>query len=445
MTRSTALMLGLLTAVLLSGCDTTEETRPPAASLTIVNAAPGFENLSIRRGTSNFAELGVLQYAGRQSVSIDSGTYNYTVETRDSLSPSLIERATFTDEVEAGQKHLYVLAEQNDAVVPMLFSRPEFDQSSAEWDLTVVNAAESVASPDVYVLPAGSGIGSVAAIGPAQFGQMIAGGTRAPGAYEFVLTEPGNPGSVLFTSEAIEFVAGGSVELVIAADTNGVENRLTLLGTIGGSVFTLGDTAAPSAVRFVNGAADQLPRDVFLDGDFATPFAGNIEFAVVGDFAELPAGTSQVSVTPLGNASVVETELVDALSAGALHDILISGMAGDISSLAVIDNRLRNNSRARLLFLNTASTYENLNVYVVEPGTDITAVTANVVLGTPGASTRQLIEAQTFELTVTDPVSGNVVLGPLSLTVAEGGLYTVVLHDSGDGTTVSALLLDDFL
>ena len=443
MIRSTPVALCLLSVLLLGGCGE-DESRPPSVSVSIVNAAPGFENLGIRRGTTSAAAIGVFEFSGRTTTRFDSGIYNYTIETNDSLTQTLIERATFTDEVESGQKHLYVLAEQNQAVLPLIFSRPVFDTASASWELNVVNAAESIASVDFYAVPAGTDITTVAPTGSIQFGQLAAGGTLDPGNYEFTLTAPGDSGIVLFASNQIDFPAGISVDITIVADTNGVENRVTLLGTTATNSFTLGDRTIASTARFANGGADQLARSIYLDGDFTTPFADNIAYATVTDFIDLPDGTSQISVTPAGNASVVEAELIDALLPGVQHTILIAGQAGDLSANVVFDDRLRNNAHGRMMFLNTVSTYEGVDIYLVAPGTDISNTMPNVVLGTPAASTRSLIAAGTRELTVTDSVSKNVVLGPMNISFAPGGLYTILLYDSGDGTTVSALMLDDF-
>jgi hypothetical protein len=443
--RLTNVLLYVLAASMFAGCtEGDDEKRPPRTSLTIVNAAPGFENLSIRRGTSSAAEIGSLVYTERTISRLDSGSYNFTVETFDSPSQTVIERATFTEDLASGQKHFFVLTEQSQSVVPLIFSRPESSVTSADFELHIVNAVESVANVDFYVLPTGTDFSTVAPSGSAPYGELVSVGALQPGNYEFTLTEAGNPSTVLFASNEIAFAAGQSVEIAIVPDRNGIADRLTLLGATASNSFTLLDSTTPIAARFVNGGADQLARDFYLNGDFAAPFDGNVPFGVVGDFAPLPDGTTRITVTPAGNPSVVEAELVDVLIPGALHNVLVAGPAGDIRAVAFLDDRLRNNAHGRLLFFNTVSTYEALNIFVVEPGTDVTTVAPNLALVTLQPDVRTLIGSGTYELTVADAVSGNIVLGAQTITITAGGLFTVLLLDSGDGTTVNATLLDDF-
>ncbi len=71
-------------------------------------------------------------------------------------------------------------------------------------------------------------------------------------------------------------------------------------------------------------------------------------------------------------------------------------------------------------------------------------IAPDLVLTAPDAGPRATIAPGVRDISVVDVASTNTVLGPLSITIADGGLYTIMLHESGDGTTVSALLLDDF-
>jgi hypothetical protein len=444
MTRFTLRTLCLFAAVVLGACDSETEERPPPSDLSVVNAAPGFENLVIRRGRTSVAEVGNLVYGARVTRTFDSDTYNFTVETFDSIKAEVVERATFTDELIEGQKHLFVLAEQGGAVTPLRFARPRFDESSANWELNVVHAVAGAPAVDVYAVPTGTDITGTTPAASVAFGQLVTSGTLPPGSYEFTLTEAGNQANVLFVSTPIEFPAGLSTEVTIAADQNGVPNRFVLIGTSTSGDFSLGDSQIPATARFINGVSDELARDVYLDGDFTTPFADDIVYAAVGDFVNLPDGTSQISITPSDNASVVEAELTDLITPGDIHNVLIAGSAGNVTAAVAIENQLPNNEYARLSFLSTVNAYAALSIYVVSPGTDISNSIPNLVLTAPGASPRNLIAGGTYEIIVQDAESDTIALSPLSLTMGVGGIYTVLLYDSGDGTTVSAALLDDF-
>ena len=148
-------------------------------------------------------------------------------------------------------------------------------------------------------------------------------------------------------------------------------------------------------------------------------------------------------MTPAGNVSVVETELTQALSNGSIYEVAVAGPAGTLEIVAGADNRRRNNINARIMLINTASYYETLNAYLVEVGTDVTGRLPNWTLTTPAVTGRVEFPADDFELTVTDAVTNNVLLGPLAMTLEDRGMYTVALVDSGDGTTLNAVMLDD--
>lgn len=444
MTRS-ALIACLLATLLLGGCDSEDTTRPPQISVSLANAAPSFGSLAFRRGTTRESAIGTLAYGQRVVQTFDSGTYTYTVESANPSTGAFdVEELTFTDEVEADQKHLYVFAQQNGAVVPLLFSRDIFSREDPNWELNIVHALGDEAAVDYYVQPPGTDLTTVTPHGTIQFGEINAGITLQPGSFEITITESGNAGNVLFASTAEDFGAGASIELAIAPNLFGTPDKLSLLGITQDLGFDLIDSTTLASARFINGGADSLARDIFLNGDFTTPFSDDVAFAVATGFVDLPAGTTQISVTPGDNPSVIETEITDGILSGAPHNILIAGAAGELSAISQIDNRIPFDSFSRLSVFNVVNVYEGIGVYLVPPGTDTSNLAPNTLLPSPAASERLDFSPGPYELTVVDGTDGNQLFGPLSVTLAAGGLYSILVFDSGDGTTVSTTLLDDF-
>jgi hypothetical protein len=439
--RPKYLFVFLVMAAAATGCGESQ-TRPPRVSLTIVNAAPGFANLSTRRGSSNRAGLGTLEFPGANANTIDSGTYNITVETEDNVTNTLIERATFTDNLEPDQSHLYVMAEENEAVVPLVFSRPVFDTASTTWDATIVNAAETVANADIYIAPPNADLTTVTPVASLPFKQGTLVQQLSAGDYVVTVTEPGAPGNVLFTSDAIAFQGGFSLELIVIPDINGIDGVLSMILNAASSVTFL-DANSPPSVRPMNGAADRLPRDFYRAGDFTAPFAANVAAATPQPATGVPNDTTRISVTPAGNPSVIEAELTEGLARGAVHHLIVNGEAGALRVALINDDLRRNNTYARIRILNAVNYYDTLNIYLLAPGTDFTTRFPSWILASRGSSSRELAATTTFELTATDAATGNVVLGPVSLTFSAQGFYTVGLFDSGDGTTVTAVQLDD--
>jgi len=439
--RLTYLIAVIAIAALTTSCGESQ-TRPPRVSLTIVNAAPGFAALTTRRGPSNRAELGTLQFPGANVNTIDSGTYNMAVETPDTVTNTVVPRAEFTDNLEPDQSYLYVMAEENASVVPLIFSRPIYTPSTTTWDVRLVNATQTVPTADVYLTPPNTDLTTVAPLGTVPFKQSVFLQGLEPGDAVVTVTEPGSPQNVLFTSNTVTFQAGFSLELIIVPDVNGFDGVLSLIFNAATSVTFL-DVNSPPSLRPLNGAQDRLPRDFYLARDFTTPVAANVAVATNQPPITVPNETNLISVTPAGNPSVVEVDIPQALERGALHNLVVSGPAGTLSAVIPADDLRRNNEHARIRFLNAVNYYETLYVFLLAPGTDITTVLPSWILESPESTARELAAATTFELTVVDAATRNVVYGPVDLSLSARGIYTVGLFDSGDGTTVTALQLDD--
>jgi len=384
-----------------------------------------------------------MPFPGSLNVSVDSDTYNFAVESNDPATNAATLRAEFEATVTPDQRNLIVLAELNELMVPIVIPDVPLDLASSGFDVTIVNAAQSAPSFDVYLTPLGTDVSTVSPTNTLSFGGFAINRGVPAGSLVLTLTAPGDPSTVLYTSNATTFAAGPPVIVVIVPDANGIDGILSA-HLVASSSLTLVDVNAPAGVRFVNGAADQLPRDFYLNGDFTTPFAAAVPFGTPTDFLLAPLASSQISVTPAGNPSVVEVESDAALNAGRRYDMLIAGPGGGLGFQLAIDNRIRISTSATILIMNSVSYYPTLNVYLVPPGTDITAVLPTWTVSTPVVTTRASFAPEQLELTITDTSSNTVVYGPSTVTLEADGIYSIAITDSGDGTTVTPLFLDDF-
>src|SRR5690606_840940 len=123
---------------------------------------------------------------------------------------------------------------------------------------------------------------------------------------------------------------------------------------------------------------------------------------------------------------------------------LIAGEPGDVSVISTIDERRRIPDRARIAFMNGATQFEPLEVFLVPPGTDVSNFSSAVVLDVPGMSTRISVQPGEYEILLRDSDTNVVVAGPAPVTVDGGGLYTV-LAVNGDPGTVDLVYLEDFV
>ena len=100
--------------------------------------------------------------------------------------------------------------------------------------------------------------------------------------------------------------------------------------------------------------------------------------------------------------------------------------------------------QATLRIFNGAGSFFILQVYLVEPGTDITDRPPNLETRSPNVTSRIPLVPGDYELWVRYPVTATVVAGPVDLALADGGVYGILFADGpGDGT-VEIVYFDDF-
>lgn len=435
------LMLVVFSA-LSAGCED-GRSRPPSARVNIIHAAPGFGAIQFLRGPRAVTPDATLLFNGTVALNIDSDSYNYNLQTQSADGTENEDLASFVHTPTPDIRSFYVLVRSGNNVEPLVFSRPAISSDSDNFQFSVIGAASAMPNVDVYFDISGTDISTLSPLGTLGFRQELVPASRAPGNYVLTLTETGNPANVLFTSPVIVTNAGTDTAFVLTTgDTLGLTPySLVVASSISGR---LTDVNAPTAIRIVNGAADQASRDIYLDGDFSTPFAAAVDFAVAAPFRTLAAGLHTFSVTPAGNPSVIESEQEVTLLAAEPYTMLIAGPAGTIESSILVDQLTPELNRARVQFNNTVSYYENLQFFIRQPGTDISNAVPDTVLSSPGLSTRRNATPSDYEVTVRDAATSTVVYGPQAFTFNGEANYTFVMTDSGDGSTAGALLLDDF-
>lgn len=439
----TRLIAALSVGMLLLGCDD-GRVRPDRTTLTVVNAAPSYPDINFYRGQNQRRAEATLPYLGSARLTYDADLYNYSLRTAtpDGLAEEVVQ--TFSHRVAAGVHYTYVLAEAAGAIVPLIFERPPFATTNSGAEFSIVHAAEAAPSVDIYLEPSGTDLATVSPRATLGFRDRQAPIGAAAGDYVITITAPGDRANVLFTSTTLTLPAGQSVALVIVSGAgSGVSDFFVIAASETASSAV--DTNAGSAVRVINGVGDRLARDIYLNGDFTAPAIPAVGFGTGTDFTPFAAGVATFAVTPQGNASVVEREIVQGLADGTIYDFVLAGDASAVTATVLPDNRRTIRNVGRLQIINLLNAYEVVDVFVLPPGNDIGGFLPTFQLGRPGASGRTPFPVGDVEFTVRDTIAGTVLLGPRSLSLPAAGIYTIVLIDGPDGTTPELLLLDDFL
>jgi hypothetical protein len=429
-----SILLAALASLALAGCGGGRE-RPPSTEVTVIHAAPSYPDLSFLRSQRLEASNA---YSQATTLTFDSDTYTFNIEATFLAGSEPTRLESFSYDVTSEERYLVVLAEVAGAIKPLVLAQPYFDVDSTSTEFRFVNAVENLPEADIYLEPPGTDITTAVARNSLGFLEDVPPATTAPGDYEITLTAPGDPSTVLFRSTSITFTAGDSLRFVIVdgAEKGTAPLYIVAISPASETSAILVDPSLPASVRAINAAADRLPRDLYVNDDFSAPLIGGLEFGAVSPDTTLEPGEVNITLTPAGNPSAIEFENPSNLFGSVRYDILIGGHSGETAALYVTEDFRSLSGVARFRLLNGVNSHDNLQVFLAEPGTDVTTAVPQFVLTSPNWSDRTSFGPGDYELTLRDPDSATVVYGPAPISLAAGGVYTIVAID--------LMLLDGF-
>jgi hypothetical protein len=431
----------LLASIVLSGCDQGRE-RPPSVSVRVANAAPSFSAIAFTREQAQreASEVGYRGAAGAFTYDQDQYDFHF-----DFLLPgaTTAERRSFSKEIVAEMQYMFVAAEVGGLVEPVILEYPALANTDTQAQIVALHAGTSLPAMDLYVEPAGTTVATAIPKASLAFGQSFAPLLIAPGSYELTLTEPGNSANVLLASSTFTLTAAASTVFIVVdgADEGIAPLRVMLLQDTVGSLI---DKNSQSGLRVINGATDTGARDVALNGQFTPPLYPAVPFATRSAFELVPPGDNTVDVTPAGNPGVLELTQTITVAAGAKQTLLFTGDAGTLTHLLVADDERRVAAQAKVRFLNLARQFTQVDFLIVEVGADATSLAPTSTLPVPGGTPLTGLPPGSYELVLRENGTTNLIAGPLPITLAAGGLYSVLATNGADAATANIVLLDDF-
>ncbi|HMB72502.1 MAG TPA: DUF4397 domain-containing protein, partial [Gammaproteobacteria bacterium] len=168
------------------------------------------------------------------------------------------------------------------------------------------------------------------------------------------------------------------------------------------------------------------------------------------DYVSLPAGTTNVLVTAAGNTGVVAIPATDLdLSAGQQYTVYATGtLAGGIEPFITLDDDRPVATEAQVRILHLSPSAGPVDIYVTEPMADITDIEPAFA----GVEFRQetgyvSLAGGDYDVTVTVADTKTAAIGPLTVTLSDGGVYTAAARDPDPAVandTFGVIVLDDF-
>ena len=289
--------------------------------------------------------------------------------------------------------------------------------------------------------------------------------TEVPaGDYRIRVTLPGSTTPV-FDSGTVTFPAGADL-LVVAVD-NTVAGRtavgappITLLVSDGASTFEILDAATPAEVRVVHAVPDAPAVDVYINDPMATnaPSISGLSYrqafpmqAIAGPdaYAALDAGTNNLLVTVAGNPGATAIPATDLdLAPGQRYSVYASGSLATIEPFVREDDDRSIATEARVRILHLAPSAGLVDIYITAVGADINNEAPTLEDVDFQADTGYLsLAGMPYDVTVTLAGTKTVAIGPATVTLNDGSVYTAVARDPDPSVvndTFGLILLDDF-
>jgi len=422
------------------GCDEGGQKALPDATVTVVHAAAGFDTLDFLREERRESSP---PFKGAPQHEFDEDLYQFNIETQSLISNTINRIRSFSQQILASEDYFFVLTEIGGLIEPLIVGIPVFDPASSNAEVLVIHAAPSFASADVYIEPPGTDLATVTAFGSIDALADLGPGTLPAGDYQFILTQVGNAANVLYTSPTRSLTNGLSSTFVLVDGANEGLAPLQVLH-LSANPLVLFDINLDSGIRVINAAADMAARDVFANGQFSTPLIAALPFATASDYQIIEPEVTTLSVTPLGNPSVVEVETTFTAGVGALNTIMVFSGSNGLATNFVFDDHRSIVDTARVRLFNGATQFTDLELFIVPPGTDITTL-LGLTLMAPGTITpfASFVPGD-YELILREFQTGAIVEGPLPLTFEARGIYEILAVNGPDGSTADVVVLDAY-
>ena len=465
--------------LILAACDSDDNdpapVEPPAPStiVQILHASPDAPAVDVL--VNGEAALTGIDYKDSSGWGdFDAGTYS--VEVQGILpggNAAVIGPADLTFEADTINTVVALNDVQN--IEPILVTQPDTAVSAGAARVWVLHAANNVQTlvggpVDVYVTAPDADLTAEAPLGSFNFKETLPadGPAELPAGDYQIRVGVGTPGDAnfLLAYDSGTVALPDGADLVIAAVPNTTLGEspvsLVVLDSDGSSEILSDGT--PAALRVVHASNNTPAVDVFADGAALIEGLEFPNFVPTDGFAEVPAGTYSVAVSPAGagveGAAIGPANLE--FAAGTSTNVIavgrLGGTEGTIDELTVTladDDPRPIPLFAKVRIIHASVTAASLDpntvdVYVTAPGTDISDESVAPTLSDVPylANTGFLgVAGGTYDITVTVAGSRTPAIGPLADVVLEdGGIYTIIARDAlpGDAATdLGVILIDD--
>ncbi|MCC4834331.1 DUF4397 domain-containing protein [Shewanella sp. 10N.7] len=328
-----------------------------------------------------------------------------------------------------------------------LIANEESAIDSGNARVQVLHATPAVGLVDIYVTAPMADISMMEPTLSANYMDNSDQLTVPTADYQIRITASGDK-NVVFDSGTVNLADG--MDYLISAIPNewSGNSPVALLVALPEGQVLLNDVSSGSDIRVVHAVADAPAVDVFLDGS-STPAIDMLSFGNLAGYVNIPEGMHTVTVAADADNSVeVITDAELDLMLGSSYSVLAVGSLtdNDIAPWAFAEHTRRIATEARLNVIHASYSAGNVDVYLT-PTADISDATPALTdVPFKAASGSLSIAPGDYTVSVTVTGTKTVAIGPLAVSLAGNGLYSVAAVDAENDTSMfSVILMDDFV
>ena len=266
---------------------------------------------------------------------------------------------------------------------------------------------------------------------------------------EIVVTIAGDATQEVFRSEAFTLFAQDTVmmNLFDAANTATGDYVVAIGGDRNGG--RLVDQSAPTRVRLFHGVNGADAVDAFVDDETITPAVANLAFGEASMQVDIPEADDSTAITwnitTAGNVGTSLGTVEQSYPDGSINLLVVTPIpdTSDIVLLPVSDSTRPLFDAGRVGVVNTAQSFDFIDVYFVTSDSTFEDTFPRATNRLRSSNVGQFtLEADTYEVVITNSVDDTIVGGPFALTVERGDITQLVIVDSADPNVLDMVSFD---
>ena len=447
-----ALCGALVVGLTIAGCDdgVDDFVIPPpqpqieTTQVRFIHASPDAPNVNIssilRASARNLAYEDITDYE-------DFAVGPLTVQV-DAIIPGGV--ATVIGPVDinlASGTNYSVVASGNVAgIAPIVIESSADAVDAASVRAQVLHAAPDAPPVDVFVTAPGALLAQEVPLGSFAFGESLGPVEVPAGDYQIRVTLVNDPATVVYDSGTLALAGGSDLLISAVANTGPGAAPITLAVASDAGGFILDSLGTPAEVRVIHASPDAPAVDVIVNDDFANPVLANVPYPAFSDYLPLAPDTYNFKVTAAGNPGAIVIDADVDLVAGQQYSVYATNVLAEISPLVTLDDDREVVTEAKLRILHLAPGAGLVDIYLAGVGEDITTLDPTLSDVDLLADTDYLsVPGGSYDVTVTLAGTKTVAIGPATVTLSDGSVYTAAARDAtGGGAPFGLILLDDF-